>query len=78
MSAEYPSSASMKAAMAAYNDIVRRIASDLQVPIVDLEPSVPRDLRHFIDDVHYTPEGARRVADLAWPVVEAEISRRLR
>jgi hypothetical protein len=78
MSAEYPSSASMKTAMTAYNDIVRRIASDLDVPIVDLEPSVPRDLRHFIDDVHYTPEGARRVADLALTVVEAEISRRLR
>ena len=32
------------------------------------------DLDHFIDDVHYTPKGAARVAELAFPVVKAQIA----
>jgi lysophospholipase L1-like esterase len=70
---EYPSSATMRAAMDAYNAVVRRVAADRGAALVDPDGVMPRDLDHFIDDVHYTPKGAARVAELAFPVVKAQI-----
>jgi lysophospholipase L1-like esterase len=78
LTAEYPSSASLRTAMDAYNAVVRRVAADLGAPLIDLDGAVPRDLRHFIDDVHYTPTGAALVAELSFPVVRAQIDARHR
>lgn len=63
---EYPSAGALRAAMDAYNGVVRRVAAELGVTLVDLDAGVPRDLQHFIDDVHYSPAGAARVAEMAF------------
>lgn len=45
--------ATARAAMAAYNDVVRRVAREEGVGLVDLEALVPKTLEFFGDDVHY-------------------------
>lgn len=48
----------------AYNDRLRRIAADEKVPLIDLEPAVPKTLDYFYDDVHYTDRAYDLIADL--------------
>lgn len=67
--AEFPSAASLRRAMDAYNAVVRRVATESGVDLVDVDAAMPRDLQHFIDEVHYTPQGAARVAEMAFAVV---------
>lgn len=37
-----------------YNDTIRELSDELNVPLVDLEKVVPKSLDYFYDDVHYT------------------------
>ena len=37
-----------------YNDTIRELSNELNVPLVDLEKVVPKSLDYFYDDVHYT------------------------
>ena len=50
---------SMIKGMEAFNDVSRRIADSHGVLFVDLERFVPKSLKYFQDDVHYTEEGNR-------------------
>lgn len=54
---------SMIRGMEQSNAISKRIAAEAGVTFVDLEPLLPKTLEYFYDDVHYTPEGNRVVAD---------------
>jgi lysophospholipase L1-like esterase len=56
------SEAGMIDAAARLNDAVRRVARALDVPVADAAASVPRTPEYFADYVHYTDEGADRVA----------------
>ena len=51
---------------AEYNDVVREVASETGVVLIDGENSIPGDAQHFADSVHFTDKGshlmARRVA----------------
>ena len=60
----YPSPQSLGAAQRAFNAVARRVASAEGVVLVDAEQRVPKDLDHFSDDVHYTEQGARLLAQL--------------
>ncbi|MEM6964329.1 MAG: GDSL-type esterase/lipase family protein [Bacteroidota bacterium] len=59
---KYPNSQSMAMAMDAYNAKVAELSSIYQTKFVHGEPALPKDLDHFVDDVHYTTEGARKLA----------------
>lgn len=37
-----------------YNDMIRELSSELNIPLIDLEKVVPKSLEYFYDDVHYT------------------------
>jgi hypothetical protein len=52
------------------NGVVRRVASDLAVPLVDADSSMPKTTEFFGDDVHYTDQGAEFVAERVLEVVE--------
>jgi hypothetical protein len=39
--------------MKAYNDALREIARQRDVPLIDLEPHIPKTLEYFSDEVHY-------------------------
>ena len=36
-----------------YNDAIRKLASEMNVSLIDLERAVPKNLEYFYDDVHY-------------------------
>lgn len=41
-----------------YNRVIRRVGSDLQVPVVAARLTVPGDKEHYRDSTHYTPVGS--------------------
>ena len=67
-------------AMEAYNDAVRAVAAEFDVPLFDLARLLPKSGRYFYDDVHFNPRGADTVgATLASFVAEhPRLSRVLR
>ncbi len=70
----YPSPDSLRRAMLAQNEAVREVARANDVVLADLADVVPKDLAHFTDDVHYTPAGAKALAEaLARTLVEDRV-----
>lgn len=57
-----PSSSSMAAAMAAYNEVIIRVGEEEGVEVVDAAAAIPKSLEFFGDDVHYTEQGAAALA----------------
>jgi len=53
---------------ARYNEIIRQVASDHGALLIGGENEIPGDASHFVDSVHFTDAGSRRMADR---VVEA-------
>ena len=49
--------ATIKRGMDAYNDAVREVAKEQGAILIDTANAVPKDLVHFIDDVHLTSKG---------------------
>lgn len=50
--------------MERFNDVTRRVASELDIPLVDLARQLPKSTDLFYDDDHYTVSGAREVGRL--------------
>jgi lysophospholipase L1-like esterase len=49
---------------AAYNDVIRRVASDLGLLLIEAELAIPADALHFADTVHFTDRGSHRLGEL--------------
>lgn len=47
-----------------FNDAVRQLSRTHDVELIDLEKQIPKTLDYFYDDVHYTPEGSAKVAEV--------------
>ena len=60
---KYPNSETMALAMDAYNAKTAKLADTYHVAFVHGEPALPKDLTCFVDDVHYTPLGAKKLAE---------------
>ena len=56
------------------NGDLRGLAAELGVPLVDAAAAVPRTPAFFADDVHYTDQGAERVAESVRDVLERGLS----
>lgn len=50
--------------MERFNDVTRRVAAELDVPLIDLARTLPKSTELFYDDDHYTVTGARQVGKL--------------
>ena len=57
-----------------YNSIVRKVARERQVVLVDLEQFIPKNLEYFYDDVHYQD----KTFDIIAAKVAAELSELLK
>ena len=51
------------AAFSKYNEMVRQVAVDFQVPLVDLRSVVPPEERFFGDHTHFSPSGSAKAAE---------------
>jgi len=49
-----------------YNDITRRVGREEGILVIDLAKKMPKNLLYFYDDVHYTNQGARKVAEIIY------------
>lgn len=47
-----------------FNDAMRELSRKHNVELIDLEREIPKDLDHFFDDVHFTPQGAQRASEV--------------
>ncbi|MCZ6596490.1 MAG: GDSL-type esterase/lipase family protein [Planctomycetota bacterium] len=61
--AEYYSIPALARGMQLYNDVALDVARERGLDVLDLVPLVPRDGTSFYDDVHFTENGARIVAE---------------
>jgi len=68
---------SLQTEMGVYNDAQRSIAVQTGVRYVDLEGQIPKDLRHFFDDCHYTDLGSRALAAVILPTVKNAVLERV-
>lgn len=50
--------------MEMYNDQTRRVAKENGIFVVDLATKMPKDSLYFYDGMHYTNEGAQKIADI--------------
>ena len=57
-----PDIESMGMAMDAYNARAAQVASKYNATFLHGEPALPKTLEYFVDDVHYTPTGAKALA----------------
>lgn len=47
-----------------YNSVTRRVGREDSLLVIDLARQLPKSSRYFYDFFHYTPDGARAVADI--------------
>lgn len=65
------STRSLADAMEAFNATTVDVAKAEGIVLIDAASALPKDLRYFVDDVHYTAPGARRLAEtIASGIVE--------
>lgn len=57
-----------------FNDAVRALAGRPGVELIDLEKTMPKDLVHFYDDLHFTPEGSRKAASVIAQYLAREVT----
>ncbi len=61
-----------------YNEIIRQVARDKRLLLIDVAERIPGDSQHFLDSVHYKDRGSARFAEEAARVLgEAEPVRQL-
>ncbi len=64
------------AGVLAENQMLQRLATELDLPFVDVMNAIPQDAEHFLDNVHFTPRGMQRLAELFAAALRADLSRR--
>jgi len=50
-----------------YNDVLKRIAAEYNIPCIDLAAMLPKSTRYFCDYMHHTNEGASKITELITP-----------
>jgi hypothetical protein len=48
----------------AYNDVTRKVGKANNLLTIDLAHEMPKSSRYFYDFIHYTPQGAKVIADI--------------
>lgn len=57
-----------------YNDVMRAVASDEGVVLVDLARRMEKTTTYYLDQVHFTAEGSERVAEIGFPAICAALA----
>lgn len=59
-----------------YNDIIREVAGDYQIALVDLAKAIPQTSEFVYDSVHINDNGSRLVGELIAPILAKEYERK--
>lgn len=57
--------------MESYNQQARNIAQVQGVPIIDLANRLEKSSEYFYDEIHFTPEGGKRIAEIIAPELKS-------
>jgi lysophospholipase L1-like esterase len=49
-----------------YNDVTRHVCSENNIPLIDLAREMPKNSKYYYDFLHYTNEGAEKVAQIVY------------
>jgi len=69
---QYPDLESMRSGMLQFNRAAETIAANRGVSFLDFAARVPRDLKHFQDDLHLTKAGNEILADMVAVAISAQ------
>lgn len=69
------STKALAAGMELYNDRLRHIAVEMNIPLIDLSKTLPKDTSVFYDYCHFNLEGASKVADNVYDHLKILISK---
>lgn len=64
-----PSGAWLKGEMARYNSVQEALAKQAEVTYLDLDKRIPKTLKYYFDDCHYTDLGSKTVANAVLPAL---------
>jgi len=73
--AGYYSSGAMESAMNVYNEALLEVCQARSLQCLDLAAALPKAADVFYDDVHFTEEGSRRVAEIVGAFFERQVSK---
>jgi phospholipase/lecithinase/hemolysin len=59
----FADAASMARGLAMFNERTRAVAHEYSISLLDLEAAIPKKMKYFSDDVHYTVAGNRLAAE---------------
>lgn len=57
-----------------YNDVTRKVAAENKLLLIDLAGRMPKSSYYFYDMVHFTNEGAEKVASILYPDLNQYLS----
>lgn len=60
---KYPTISSVINGMTKYNKATKDVAAKNNIPFIDLESQIPKNLEYFTDDVHYTEKGNEQIGN---------------
>lgn len=66
---EYPDTASLIYGINLFNDASKKIANKNNIQFVDLASQIPKKDEYFLDDVHFTEKGNKKVADVLYTFI---------
>jgi lysophospholipase L1-like esterase len=53
------------------NDVMRELAGEHELPLVDNFNLVPNEEKYFVDSVHFSPHGMQEIAkNISKPIIE--------
>lgn len=66
---EFISTNALNKGMTLFNEASKKIAEEKNVPFIDIESQLPKTDRYLTDDVHYTDEGDKKVAEAVYKAI---------
>jgi lysophospholipase L1-like esterase len=67
--------AAMQRIASMYNGLLESLAREHGLPVCDVAAPMPPSISLFYDDMHFTDDGARRVAEIVQPCIEEALGR---
>lgn len=68
-----PSGAWLLREMQRYNDLQERVAAGYGATFVHLDKVLPKSLKYYFDDCHYTDLGSAAIAEILYPIVHQKV-----
>ncbi len=66
---KYPTIQSVKDGITVFNDKVKNVANEKNIPFIDFSSQIPKNLTYFTDDVHFSIKGNERMSEVLFDFI---------